>query len=165
MMSVPVTMTQSGRQLTVSVAAASKGPAAMHGEVWICSISTAVPIMIGRGENGGREVTYDNVVRNLLKRGDWNGTSGSWTVPLEKYPVTASMRRRSIFRTAIATSRVRCWGRPSSRSNKRRPVTLWDFAEWRLPKLNPRLASNPPLRNRNIELGFDAYRVTPGGAA
>jgi hypothetical protein len=82
-MSVPVTMTQSGRQLTVSVAAASKGPAAMHGEVWICSISTAVPIMIGRGENGGREVTYYNVVRNLLKVGDWNGTSGSWTVPLE----------------------------------------------------------------------------------
>jgi hypothetical protein len=82
-MSVPVTMTQSGKQLTVSVAAASKGPAAMHGEVWICSISTAVPIMIGRGENGGREVTYYNVVRNLLKVGDWNGTSGSWTVPLE----------------------------------------------------------------------------------
>src|SRR5215204_5041079 len=34
-MSVPVTMTVSGKQLTVSVAA-SKGPAAAHGEVWIC---------------------------------------------------------------------------------------------------------------------------------
>jgi hypothetical protein len=82
-MSVPVTMTQSGRQITVSVAASTKGPAAMHGEVWICSISKSVPILIGRGENTGREVTYYNVVRNLLKVGDWNGTSGSWTVPLE----------------------------------------------------------------------------------
>jgi hypothetical protein len=82
-MSVPVTMTQSGKQITISVAASSTGPAAMHGEVWICSISKAVPISIGRGENGGREVTYYNVVRNLLKVGDWNGTSGSWTVPLE----------------------------------------------------------------------------------
>jgi hypothetical protein len=82
-MSVPVTMTQSGKQITVSVAAASNGPAAMHGEVWICSISRAVPITIGRGENSGREVTYYNVVRNLLKVGDWNGTSGIWTVPLE----------------------------------------------------------------------------------
>ena len=51
--------------------------------MWICSISKAVPISIGRGENSGREVTYYNVVRNLLKIGDWNGSSGSWTVPLE----------------------------------------------------------------------------------
>jgi hypothetical protein len=82
-MSVPVSMSVSGRQINVSVAASSKGPAARHGEVWICSVSKAVPIAIGRGENRGREVTYHNVVRNLLKVGDWNGTPGSWTVPLE----------------------------------------------------------------------------------
>jgi hypothetical protein len=82
-MSVPVTMTQAGKQITVSVAASGNGPAAMHGEVWICSVSKAVPISIGRGENRGREITYYNVVRNLLKVGDWNGSAGSWTVPLE----------------------------------------------------------------------------------
>jgi hypothetical protein len=82
-MSVPVSMTLAGKQIHVSVAASSKGPAAMHGEVWICSVSKAVPIAIGRGENSGREVTYHNVVRNVLKVGDWNGSSGSWTVPLE----------------------------------------------------------------------------------
>jgi hypothetical protein len=82
-MSVPVTMTQSDRQLTVSVMAPDS-PVPMHGEVWICSISKAVPISIGRGENRGQEVTYYNVVRNILKIGDWNGTTGSWTVPLDK---------------------------------------------------------------------------------
>src|ERR1019366_767081 len=82
-MSVPVTMTLAGKQITVSVAASSKGPAAMHGEVWIGSVSQAVPISISRGENSGREITYYNVVRNLLKVGDWNGSPGSWTVPLE----------------------------------------------------------------------------------
>ena len=82
-MSVPVTMTQAGKQITVSVAASGKGPAAMHGEVWICSISKAIQIAIGRGENSGHEITYHNVVRNLLKVGDWNGNAGSWTVPLE----------------------------------------------------------------------------------
>src|SRR6202158_364937 len=82
-MSGPVTMTPTGKQITVSVAATSKGPAAAHGEVWICSISKVVPISIGRGENSGREITYHNVVRNLLKVGDWNGSAGSWTVPLE----------------------------------------------------------------------------------
>jgi hypothetical protein len=82
-MSVPVTMTRSGREINVSVAASGDGAATMHGEVWICSVSKAVPISIGRGENGGRQVTYHNVVRNLLKVGDWNGTAGSWTVSLE----------------------------------------------------------------------------------
>jgi hypothetical protein len=82
-MSIPVTMTQSGKQLTVSVAAASKAPGTQHGEVWICSISKAVPISIGRGENRGEKITYHNVVRNLVKLGDWNGSSGSWTVPIE----------------------------------------------------------------------------------
>jgi hypothetical protein len=82
-MSIPVTMTQSGKQLTVSVAAASKSPAAMRGEVWICSISRSVPISIARGENRGKEITYHNVVRNLVKLGDWNGNPGSWTVPLD----------------------------------------------------------------------------------
>src|SRR5471032_966719 len=82
-MSVPVTMTLSGKQINVSVAASANGPTAAHGEVWIGSISKAVPISIGRGENRGKEITYHNVVRNLLKVGDWNGSAGSWTVPLE----------------------------------------------------------------------------------
>src|SRR6202000_85455 len=43
-MSVPVTMTQAGKQITVSVAAANKTQAAAHGEVWLCGISKAVPI-------------------------------------------------------------------------------------------------------------------------
>jgi len=81
-MSVPVSMSVAGKQISVSVAA-SKGAGARRGEVWICSVSKAVPISIGRGENRGREITYHNVVRNFLKVGDWNGNAGSWTVPLE----------------------------------------------------------------------------------
>jgi hypothetical protein len=82
-MSLPVTMSLSGKQLTVSVAAAKDANTPMRGEIWLCSISKAVPIAIGRGENSGREVIYHNVVRNLLKVGDWNGSPGSWTVPLD----------------------------------------------------------------------------------
>jgi hypothetical protein len=82
-MSIPVTMTQSGKQIIVSVAAAGKLPAVRRGEVWICSISKAVPISIARGENHGQEITYHNVVRNIVKLGDWNGNAGSWTVPLD----------------------------------------------------------------------------------
>jgi len=82
-MSVPVSMKLMDKQLNVSVAASKPGTGASHGEIWICAVSKAVPISIGRGENRGHEVTYHNVVRNLLKVGDWNGTAGSWNVPLE----------------------------------------------------------------------------------
>jgi len=78
-MSVPVTVTQSGRQIKVSVAEAS----GRSGEVWICAVSKQVPITIARGENRGQRITYHNVVRNMLKVADWNGRAGSWTVPLE----------------------------------------------------------------------------------
>jgi hypothetical protein len=81
-MSVPVTMTLSGKLLNVSVEA-SKMATVGHGEVWLCSVSRAVPISIGRGENRGQQITYYNVVRNLVKVGDWNGSSGSWNIPVE----------------------------------------------------------------------------------
>jgi hypothetical protein len=82
-MSVPVTMTLDGKQIKVAVAASGNSGAPDHGEVWICSVSRAVPIAIARGENRGQQVTYHNVVRNILKVGDWNGAAGNWSVPLE----------------------------------------------------------------------------------
>ncbi|MDH6262807.1 DUF1223 domain-containing protein [Bradyrhizobium sp. BR13661] len=81
-MSVPVTMSIAGKQINVSVAASTE-PAVSHGEVWICSIMKSVPIEISRGENRGQQITYHNVVRNLLKVGDWNGRQETWTVPIE----------------------------------------------------------------------------------
>jgi hypothetical protein len=82
-MSVPVNVSIDGRQLNVSVAAAADHAPRKRGEVWICSISRAVPIAVGRGENQGRELTYYNVVRNLTKVGDWNGSSENFSVPLD----------------------------------------------------------------------------------
>lgn len=78
-MSVPVTVTQGRGQIKVSVAEGS----GKSGEIWICAVSKQVPITISRGENRGQQITYHNVVRNVLKVGDWNGKAGSWTVPLE----------------------------------------------------------------------------------
>src|SRR5262245_23731787 len=68
-MPVPVSMTLSGKLLNISVEA-SRLPAQGRGEIWLCSVSRSVPISVGRGENRGRELTYYNVVRNLVKVGD-----------------------------------------------------------------------------------------------
>jgi hypothetical protein len=78
-MTVPVKVSKADGHINVSVAAAP----GQHAEVWICAISKSVPITIGRGENRGQQIVYHNVVRNVLKVGDWNGTASTWSVPLE----------------------------------------------------------------------------------
>jgi hypothetical protein len=35
-------------------------------------------VVIGRGENSGRSITYTNVVRAIRKLGDWNGSARSY---------------------------------------------------------------------------------------
>ena len=79
-MEFPVTLAVAGDQLAVTVPA-GKGENS-KGEVWICPISSAVPVAIGRGENSGSTVTYHNIVRRWVKLGDWNGTAHTFTVPL-----------------------------------------------------------------------------------
>lgn len=81
-MAVPVLVAVSKGQITITIPAVPNATAP-HSEVWITSVARAVPIAIGRGENRGREVTYHNVVRGLLKVGDWNGKAGTWSVPIE----------------------------------------------------------------------------------
>ena len=79
-MAVPMTIAVAGDQLTVTLPAA-KGEQA-KGEIWLCPISTDVPVAIGRGENSGHTVTYHNVVRRWVKLGDWTGSARTLTVPL-----------------------------------------------------------------------------------
>lgn len=83
-MSLPVRLAVDGQELAVSVAGANDQMLRRHGEVWICAITRVAPVSVGRGENSGRDLTYYNVVRSLLKLGDWNGAPVSWNVPLEK---------------------------------------------------------------------------------
>ncbi len=53
-MSVPVSMSVSGKQRQRVGCRAARTPDTAHGEVWICSVSKSVPITIGRGENRGK---------------------------------------------------------------------------------------------------------------
>jgi hypothetical protein len=78
-LSLAVTMSVSGDQISVSVPAA-KG-AITKGEVWLVPIASNVPVAIGKGENSGKTITYTNVVRRWVKLGDWTGTARTFTVP------------------------------------------------------------------------------------
>jgi len=77
-LSLPVTLAVAGDKVSVDVPAGKDG----RGEVWLCPITKAVAVAIGRGENHGRTITYHNVVRRWLKLGDWVGTAQSWKLSL-----------------------------------------------------------------------------------
>jgi hypothetical protein len=82
-LSVPVKLSLAAGRLEVNVAPAADTPPA--GEVWLCGLAKAVPVAIGRGENGGRTVVYHNVVRRWLQLGAWNGSEHSFSVPTTEF--------------------------------------------------------------------------------
>jgi hypothetical protein len=81
MLSLPVALSVTGDQISISVPAAKGGGA--NGEIWLCPITKNVDVVIGRGENSGHTITYHNVVRRWVKLGDWNGTARTFTVPVQ----------------------------------------------------------------------------------
>ena len=95
LLSLPVTLKVVNDEFVVTVAT---GPAE-NGEIWLCPISKAISVAVGRGENSGRTLTYHNVVRQWIKVADWTGTGQTWHVPLAK--MTAS----DVDRVAVLVQR------------------------------------------------------------
>ena len=54
----------------------------MSGTVSMMSILRSRSVTVGRGENHGAILTYTNVVRGLLKLGDWKGEATSYEIPV-----------------------------------------------------------------------------------
>jgi hypothetical protein len=54
-------------------------------EVWICGITKAITVAIGRGENRGKTITYHNVARRWVKLGGWTGKADSWSIPIQDF--------------------------------------------------------------------------------
>ena len=79
-----VTMAVTDGKVTVNVPAATDEH--HSGEVWLCPITSKVPVSIGRGENNGRTLTYTNVVRRWVKLGEWNGKAASFSMPVAELP-------------------------------------------------------------------------------
>jgi len=77
---VLVSVSEVNGAATVEIAAASGETHAA--EVWLVPVARAREVAIGRGENRGRTITYVNVVRNMVKLGDWSGQAARFDVPL-----------------------------------------------------------------------------------
>jgi hypothetical protein len=70
---VPVRLSFVGGKLIVEVGAAPAGSPEKEATVWLAVMSPKVEVLIARGENRGKTVTYTNVVRELIPLGTWNG--------------------------------------------------------------------------------------------
>ncbi len=75
--STVVRLSASNHQITVDIAKADfRGEATL----WLMAIAPRVVQKIQRGENAGKDITYINVVKNLIPGGMWNGETfhGTW---------------------------------------------------------------------------------------
>jgi hypothetical protein len=79
---VPVTITQSGDSITVSLPTQTDNlvSADVPATVMLLGVSTQETVDIARGENRGQHVTYRNVVRSHAILGEWTGGAQSYTV-------------------------------------------------------------------------------------
>ncbi|MDB5642872.1 MAG: hypothetical protein JWN07_2189 [Hyphomicrobiales bacterium] len=54
-----------------------------HGAgVWLLRVARSKSVSIGRGENSGRQLTYANVVRSMVRMGQWMGGPSRFEIPL-----------------------------------------------------------------------------------
>jgi hypothetical protein len=81
-LSLPVTLAIEDGRLLVT---APGGEGRSAAEVWLCGLTKAVTVAIGRGENRGKAITYHNVTRRWVKLGAWTGKGGTWSVALHDF--------------------------------------------------------------------------------
>jgi hypothetical protein len=84
-LSVPVSITVADGRLTVDAPAGKSFDE--HADVWLCPVTSSIQVVIGRGENHGRTITYHNAVRRWIRLGEWTGAPASWSVPLKDLKV------------------------------------------------------------------------------
>ena len=81
-LSVDIGFTAMPQKLHIAIAAAPDMPKnKLNATIWMLRLRSAVTVRIGAGENGGRTMTYRNVVSDIKELGRWNGRAVSLDLP------------------------------------------------------------------------------------
>ena len=75
-----VGISEHGSLIRITVSGTLAGTA-RAGSIWILPVARRRSVSIQRGENRGREVSYANVVRGLMRVGEWRGEAMTLEVP------------------------------------------------------------------------------------
>jgi len=78
---VPMTISETGDEITIKVADSPSNRLTQKATVWVLVTSAKVSIPIERGENRGKKITYYNVVRQMVPAGMWDGKAIEITLP------------------------------------------------------------------------------------
>ena len=73
-LSVPMRLAESRGVLHIEIGAGPDVPA----NVYVLRVVRSKTVVIGRGANSGRKITYTNAVRAIHKIGDWHGTARNY---------------------------------------------------------------------------------------
>ena len=92
MLVVPVALKLSGDEFAITIPAGSTPGSA---QIWLCGLTSSMPVTIERGENRGHTLTYHNVIRHRLKLGTWTGAALDLHVP------TADIVDSTVDRVAV----------------------------------------------------------------
>jgi hypothetical protein len=84
---VPIRISEDKDRLLVETGPTPPGTTAKEATLWLAVMAKNVTVPIGRGENQGKTITYNNVVRELMPIGMWSGK-----------PVTVQLARHSFMR-------------------------------------------------------------------
>jgi hypothetical protein len=76
-----VSLEEEAGNLRIHVAPTA-GAGDARGGIWLLPTTRLVTVPITRGENQGKTISYVNVVRGLMRIGDWDGKDATITVPL-----------------------------------------------------------------------------------
>ncbi len=77
---VPIVIKQSGRDVQVRIGG---GPATEPATVWLAHTLSSRTVNITKGENGGRTITYHNVVRDFMAVSKWSGQPLALALPAQ----------------------------------------------------------------------------------
>jgi hypothetical protein len=97
-LTVPITLSSSGDAITVTVPEASR-PDLPHATLWLVMYNPAITVAIERGENGGRTLTYSNVVKRLRPIAMWKGNLLSVDIPMSELSHAKAPRGAVILQT------------------------------------------------------------------
>jgi hypothetical protein len=84
---VPIRMSEDKDRLLVETGPTPPGASPKEATLWLAVIAGNVTVPIARGENQGKTITYNNVVREIMPIGMWSGK-----------PVSVQLARHSFMR-------------------------------------------------------------------
>ena len=92
---VPILGTHTKNGVVVNIGSQRGQSVSQPATVWLLKVTRSADVAIKRGENGGRTVTYTNVVRSMVPIGKWSGKPVS--IPVSK----KAQRTDDTQRTAV----------------------------------------------------------------